>query len=162
MTEETWKPWPTDPRYLVSDQGRVRGIKGQLLKNKEDDKGRWRVSYIKDGKRRTRQVHQMVLETFVGPCPPGLETRHLNGKPHDNWLANLVYGTKQQNAADRIAHGRSPQGATHNRAKLFGRDVLAIRAAYPVKTLKELAEEYGLGITTVRAIIVRRTWRHLP
>jgi hypothetical protein len=94
MAEESWKPWPGDPRYLVSDQGRVRGPSGKIMKLQMDPKGRWRAGYTKDGKTKKPQVHQMVLEAFVGPCPPGHETRHRNGTPTDNRLENLVYGTR--------------------------------------------------------------------
>lgn len=52
-------------------------------------------------------IHILVLETFVGPCPPKMECRHLNGEPDDNRLDNLAWGTRKQNAADRKRHGRA-------------------------------------------------------
>lgn len=36
-------------------------------------------------------VHQLVAETFIGPCPPGHKLVHLNGSGLDNRRANLEY-----------------------------------------------------------------------
>jgi uncharacterized protein YjcR len=39
---------------------------------------------------------------------------------------------------------------------------MKIRVAYPAKNYAELAEEYGVHWTTIKSIITRRTWKHLP
>lgn len=57
------------------------------------------------GRYKTFRVHRLVLEAFVGPCPEGMECRHLNGVRNDNRLANLAWGTKEENYADCRAHG---------------------------------------------------------
>ena len=46
-------------------------------------------------------VHRLVLEAFVGPCPEGMECRHLEGDTANNALSNLAWGTPQENAADK-------------------------------------------------------------
>jgi hypothetical protein len=76
VADEAWRPWPREPRYLVSDQGRVRGPSGKILKYSLFTNGRLQVSpYLSNEKRcKTREVHTMVLEAFVGPRPPGLES----------------------------------------------------------------------------------------
>lgn len=51
------------------------------------------------------RVHRLVLEAFVGPCPTEMEARHLNGDRMDNRLENLRWGTKSENAYDKIRHG---------------------------------------------------------
>jgi len=51
-------------------------------------------------------VHTLVLTAFVGPRPPSLEARHLNGNPQDNrWPENLAWGTHSENEKDKIKHG---------------------------------------------------------
>lgn len=45
-------------------------------------------------------VHQLVLLAFVGPCPPGLECRHLDDNPRNNRIDNLAYGTHKENGSD--------------------------------------------------------------
>lgn len=50
------------------------------------------------------RVHRLVLAAFAGPCPDGMECRHLDGNPNNNNLANLEWGTPLQNALDRKEH----------------------------------------------------------
>jgi hypothetical protein len=57
------------------------------------------------GKGNSRQVHQLVLEAFVGPCPEGYEVLHLNHEPSDNRLVNLKYGTRSENVRMDYAVG---------------------------------------------------------
>jgi hypothetical protein len=75
------------------------------------------VSPSKDGEQRPREVHKIVMEAFVGPCPEGLEVRHLDGNPGNNCWApgseeetvaaggNLIYGTHTENIRDKKRHG---------------------------------------------------------
>lgn len=114
--------------YEVSDLGSVRSLDrivrypdgrrsylkpGRILRtsfNKDD--GYFHVALYRDGKCCYRGlVHVLVLETFVGPRPPGLEARHLNGHGADNRLTNLAWGTSSENTHDLVRHGR------HNNAR---------------------------------------------
>jgi hypothetical protein len=72
VADEAWRPWPREPQYLVSDQGRVRGPSGKILKYSLFTNGRLQVSpYLSNEKRRkTREVHTMVLEGFGGLARP--------------------------------------------------------------------------------------------
>jgi hypothetical protein len=82
-------------------------------------------------------------------------TRHLNGDPGDNRLANLAYGTPAENAADRRAHGRTF-------SKLAETDVFAIRAAVAGgEPTGVVASRYGVCPGTVRSIARGGTWRHI-
>jgi len=60
---------------------------------------------------RRHYVHQLVLETFVGPRPEGRQCRHLNGNSLDNRLENLSWGTASEDNYDRVRHG------THQHAR---------------------------------------------
>lgn len=51
-------------------------------------------------------VHVLVLEEFVGLCPPGMESCHGDGDTQNNWLTNLRWDTPTNNNADKIKHGR--------------------------------------------------------
>lgn len=104
MSDEQWKCYPGDERYEVSDQGRVRSYcqaEPRLLATQVARSGHLRV-HLSGG---VRLVHHLVMETFVGPRPSGLDTRHLDGDPTNNHLDNLAYGTRSQNALDSVAHG---------------------------------------------------------
>jgi hypothetical protein len=55
-------------------------------------------------KLKTMRVHRLVLDAFVGPCPDGMECRHLNGVKADCRLSNLAWGTRKENIEDRVRH----------------------------------------------------------
>lgn len=118
ITEE-WKPIPGyEEFYEVSDLGRVKSLgmprkpgKGnyarnqRILKHGIREDGYSQVTLYLGTIRKTWRVHHLVLLAFVGEMPPGQETRHINGDPSDNRLANLRYGTHTENNQDRVLHG---------------------------------------------------------
>ncbi len=58
------------------------------------------------GRREQHYVHDLVLGTFLGPKPIGLEVCHGSQGARDNALYNLRYDTRKENAADRKRFGR--------------------------------------------------------
>ena len=59
------------------------------------------------GKVTCRYVHRLVLEAFVGPCPPGLECLHRDHDTANNRLRNLRWGTRTENIEDKVKAGRA-------------------------------------------------------
>lgn len=127
-----WKAIPGyESRYEVSDEGRVRSLgiivgarggktafrPGRMLQPAVKDRGYLQVTLVaEDGGRKSWLVHQLVCLAFIGPCPDGHETRHIDGSKDNNCLGNLQYGTAADNAADRAAHGTFKSGwALYNR-----------------------------------------------
>lgn len=106
-----WLPVAEDPRYYVSDEGDVesRVRRPRVLSPVASGSGNELRLKVKIGTR-WKKVHLLVLETFVGPRPEGLVSRHLNGEGTDNRRANLCWGTPHENAMDTVRHGRNPSG----------------------------------------------------
>lgn len=110
-----WRLLPeTGSNYYVSDDGRVwslprPGSSGGELALTSDHWGYAMVCLYRDGRRSTRTVHRLVLETFVGPSGD-LEARHLDGNPSNNHLSNLAWGTHSENMMDTVRH-RSHNGS---------------------------------------------------
>ncbi len=79
-----------------------------------------------------RSVHRLVLEAFIGPSPPGMECRHLDGNPRNNNLDNLKWGTKKENMQDMMRHGSQiyPRGEKSRAAKLTNEIAQEIRLLY--------------------------------
>lgn len=167
-----WNKIPNYEGYDVSDDGVVRSRRwvvgrGRKSISKENEGYRTLASYTRPcghksvtlrqyGKSKTRLVHQLVLEAFVGPCPPGHECRHLNGNPADNNLENLEWGTPQENSVDRIVHGNSLRGERHSNHKLSEVEVLKIKAS--TDGTSALARRYNVSTSTICDIRKGRTW----
>ena len=88
--------------------------KGKLLKSGLDKDGYVLYGLCSKGKCKTHKAHRLVLEAFVGPCPTGLETRHLNGVRNDNRLDNLAWGTPAEQMDDILRHGHRRTGPDHH------------------------------------------------
>lgn len=119
--DERWLPLPGyEGIYAVSDQGRVQSLdritdrgrkwKGRILSPATMPSGYRTVSLWRNGKQTTALVHRLVLLSFVGPCPDGMEGLHKLGDPGDNRLSNLAWGTHSENQFDQVSHG------THTKA----------------------------------------------
>lgn len=126
---EEWRPVVGyENNYAVSISGKVKRIssrvwnrkgywftrKEHMLKLCSDRDGYYIVGLCQNGVRTTKKVHHLVLTSFVGPCPDGYLTRHLNGNRQDNRLENLSWGTSAENAADMELHGTRRRGVDHH------------------------------------------------
>ena len=120
MTEE-WRSVPGwEEFYEVSSSGAVRSLDrpftyrtgrtiirpGRMLRQIPLPSGHLRVALSANGVWRKYLVHRLVLEAFVGPCPPQHEALHYNDDPGDNRLANLRCGTRAENMTDAERNGR--------------------------------------------------------
>lgn len=87
--QEEWKPWPTNPRYLVSSQGQIKGLNGKIMKFKLRS-GYYAVNLRpQKNVQRTYSVHRIVAETFLPDYQESLCVDHINGIKTDNRVENL-------------------------------------------------------------------------
>jgi hypothetical protein len=163
---------PRFPAYLVGEDGslwtrHIRGAKGKRLSdtwlkaNEHIEKsGYIRDSLHRPGEFRRVRRQQIVLETFVGPCPPGMEACHENDVKTDNRLCNLSWGTRAKNVRDAHRNGRMASGADRPNAKLNAARAQLIREqrAGGAK-LSELAKSYGVSIGTIRQVLSNKTYK---
>src|SRR5262245_15940652 len=61
----------------------------QTLKPIRRGGGYYSVNLHRGGNKVARYIHHLVLEAFVGPRPPGMVCRHLDGDPAHNHVENL-------------------------------------------------------------------------
>ena len=86
-------------RYIVNQKGQIysiprRGTKGGYLRQLPNGQGHLRVTLTdRHGNQSTKNVHTLVLTTFVGDRPDGMQACHNNGDKTDNRLENLRWDT---------------------------------------------------------------------
>lgn len=171
---ERWRWVPGfEGDYFVSDHGRVASMKmhrGKIgpraLSPGDNGSGHLQVNLFRDGSKLSQQVHRLVLLAFVGPCPSGCESRHLNGDGFDNRLANLAWGTRIENLDDRVRHGqiRVPHrlGTDHPLAKLTPSLVRRMRRWRERGMIyREIAERAGVSKKTAMQAVKGVTWAHV-
>ena len=150
-----------DGHFHVTADGDVYGPRGRKLRTYVHPNGYASVNRrFSEGTRRV-YVHRLVAEAFHGTPSPGAVTRHLNGDRSDNRAVNLVWGTHEENAADRDAHGRTSRGERHGRARLTWDQVEAIRSEYAAGGVSQraLARTYGVSRYAINDIFRGRTWK---
>lgn len=125
LVGEVWKPvLGHETHYMISNKGRVWSLsRNRLLSAYPDKKGYPRVSL----RGHTKKVHHLVLDAFKGPRPEGHEAAHLNGRPGDPSEDNLIWATRQENAAHRKGHGTNAESFRHGGATLSPDQVRSIR-----------------------------------
>ena len=177
------KPIPGCPGYFATEDGRIWSAPrydaighqqgGRWLKPLPNNKmGHCVVHLYVGGRRATRAIHRLVLETFVGPCPAGMEACHNNGDPTDNRLENLRWDTHSNNAKDAVQHGTSGflnpdyprlRGESNGMAKLNEAQVRLIEFSVLKNgcTRKSVAAIFGVSSSLVKQIASHKIWRHL-
>lgn len=158
--KEIWKPVAGfEGHYEISNSGRLRHVR--VIESIDSRYGYARVQLRAGGRGKRTQVHRLVLEAFVGPCPAGMEACHGNGVRADNRLENLRWDTRVANFADRDRHGNTVRGEKSRNAKLTEADV---RLAYSLRERQSVASiAKMLGVTSgmLHAIFRGRTWKHV-
>lgn len=169
---EEWRPIPGyEGRYEVSSVGRVKSFAHCGGKTNREPRilkpglaGAYKDKYLKVslGRNTYRSIHRLVLEAFVGPRPPGMQCRHLDGNTLNNTLGNLAWGTIEENIQDKIRHGRT-KGEKHWNATLSEKDVIEIRSRLAKKdTTLSIANDYHVTRTTIQNIRSNKIWTHIP
>jgi len=154
---------PNDPKYFITKDGRVwSSISNIWLKPVLKSNGYLVVTL---SNRKIRGIHCLVLETYIGPCPDGMEACHNNGIKPDNRLENLRWDTKRANQLDRQQHGtwNFVCGEDSKKAKLTEKDVRMIIYMWRTREFKqyEIAKIYGIGADEVSRIVNKKRWKHL-
>jgi hypothetical protein len=114
------------------------------------------------GRGNLRLVHRLILEAFVGPCPDGWLTRHLDGDRSRSVLTNLAWGTYEENEADKAIHGTRPIGESHPNATTTEDQVREIRRARATgETYVSIGRRVGVSWFVVQQVWLGRTWTHV-
>ena len=159
--------------YRISNIGNVKKLNKdkrskpfRILKPIINKNGYLRVYLYKNKKGKPFFIHRLMLETFVGPCPMGMECRHLDGDRKNNKLNNLEWSTHITNMEDQIKHGtlfNKARGTDHYFSKLNEKQVGIIKYLLKTKILfqKEIGKIFGVSRMTISDIKNNKTWKHI-
>jgi NUMOD4 motif/HNH endonuclease len=155
MTEEIWKPIKGFPNYEVSNLGRVKSIRyGRILKGNRDSRGYLKVTLM-GNVQKTRLIHQLVFEAFVGSRPAGFDVAHIDDDKENPRLDNLALMTRSENQKMTVIAGDSFA------AKITPADASEIRRLYASGGIlqRELAKMFGLSESQISRIILNQAWQ---
>lgn len=158
------KQIPGFPKYKITRGGEVWSIRGKkFLIQKVTMYGYREITLCKHGKKHSKKVHRLVLETFIGPCPKGMQACHNNGVKQDNRLENLRWDTGKNNELDKVRHGTALFGEKRHNAKLTEQDVKMIIYMYGTGliTQQEIAGVYSITQANVSTIVLKKSWKYL-
>lgn len=157
---------PNHPGYAVTETGEVwscrrRGRGPEYNSTWHHVKGSvslrgYMIVQIRYRKKMTiRYVHQLVLETFVGPRPDKTECCHADGDRTNNRLENLRWGSRQDNIIDAIFHETRPH-------KIPNTEVSIIRQLhYSGQSLKQIANQYSVTKQAIWLIVKGKNRQHI-
>jgi hypothetical protein len=169
-------------KYSVCEKGIVYSMdyrgSGEIhnLRSAHDNKGYLRVGLIIDGKLKTRKVHRLVAETFLPNEENKPFVNHKDGNKSNNRVSNLEWVTAKENTKHAIQNGlfsfqdserskniNPKKGELNGQSKLTEKEVLEIRGKFKprVYTREMLSLEYGVKPSTIKDIIIRKSWNHI-
>lgn len=166
------KEIPNFPGYYATPEGYIwsgpkkgsGGHDGKRLKHSLSHNGYCRVNLQKNGRSYGCSISRLVLETFVGPCPKGMEGCHNDGDKSNNSPGNLRWDTHSNNIKDAFKHGTKCQkGACNNASKLCTKQVNAIRELVTIGQFnqREIAEFFGVRQCTISRLVTNKRWKHI-
>jgi hypothetical protein len=173
----SWRKIPGFARYEVSKFGVVRVAldapkkpkqrlaPGQTVTLRKMKFGYLRCELLGDnGRPSTMTSHHAIALAFKGPRPSPLHCAlHKDDNPTNNNVKNIKWGTKGDNAKDRIRNGNNLKGAEIGTAKLTDEKVREIKRRYQQRRekLKTIGADFGVSLHTVHLIVRGKTWRHV-
>jgi hypothetical protein len=105
-------------------------------------------------------AHRLAFESAYGPIPRGLQVCHRCDNPLCVEPSHLFLGTQAANMRDAQEKRRCHPGEEDGMAKLTWDKVREIRRRGAAgEPRRPLAEEYGIGLRTLQAVLSGLSWR---
>jgi len=141
---------PDHPGYVACSDGSIYSNRRggwKRLSPLVDKYGYMTVGPCDKTGQHTRTVHRLIASAFHGPCPAGMQCRHIDGNKTNNRPDNLAWGTALENSRDKACHGtiRGPVGSRNHFSKLGASN-------------KEIASRFPIRERNLRLIRANKTW----
>lgn len=110
-------------------------------------------------------AHRFSYTLSFGRIPYGLDVCHHCDNPKCVNPSHLFVGTAHDNLVDCVSKQRTHprRGEESGRSRVTTSQVIAIREMRSSgRTWREIANSFGIGESTARAIVSRISWNHVP
>lgn len=168
---EIWKPVKgLEDFYEISNLGKIRSLKregrtrygfrqygGNEVNHFVGCHGYPAVNLTKKDFRKQFLVHRLVLQSFVGDCPAGMEACHNDGNRLNTNLSNLRWDTKRNNELDKRNHPTWQGGEKNGRSKLKTEQVKYIRINKNESDVF-LAKKFNVSADAISKVKRRKNW----
>jgi YesN/AraC family two-component response regulator len=155
---ENWQEIKESPGYWISDQGKVRGIRGTIIKTNLTNKGYEKLRIKVDGLKKTFLVHRLVLKAFGPEQPPDTTCDHINRIKTDNRIENLRWATKEQ----QHANTKSVQGSENSFHKLVEDDIPKIKKLLEQGVpQRQIGQTFNISQANISKIHRGVAWTHV-
>lgn len=112
--KEKWLKVVGFENYKISNLGRLKNSKGEIMKPWNDSHGYLDVKFYKDKKSYHRKIHRLVAEAFIENPENKKQVNHIDGNPMNNFLENLEWVTPKEN----IRHLLETKGISNQFSKM--------------------------------------------
>ena len=136
--------------YTTNENGEIFNELGYQLKPWNHSDG-YKCFTAYDGNRKvtSHYVHRFVWECLKGPIPKGMEINHINEDKTDNRLENLELVTQKENIQKRSYNKLSMEKAERIREEYKEKEAI---------TFAKLAAKYDCNPTTIRNVVLHKSW----
>lgn len=161
--EEIWRVITDFPKYEISSHGRVRRLGCSEALIPAWTYGYAHVSLCHQEGTKTRRVHRLVADSFLGAPPfEGAILAHNDGDKTNNRADNIRWASLAENQEDRRRHGTKTCGSAVKGAKLHEDDIPKIRERLMRgETCADIGKSYGVSTSTISLIQRGKIWRHV-
>ena len=110
---------------------------------------------------RRHAAHRAAWMLFRGEIGPGMVVCHKCDVRACVNPDHLFLGTAADNAQDMVTKGRTHRGERHHTSRLTAAQVIRIKTmlADDRMYMSDIAREFGVSPSTIRAIKAGKTWR---
>lgn len=157
--------------YYISSYGYIitknwRNSKREaIIKTCLDACGYKRTALMHNGKLKTIKIHRLVAISFIQNPENKPQVNHIDGNKQNNNINNLEWVNNSENQihAYKIGLNKAKRGEENSKAILTEKQVKEIRSKFKkrVYTREMLGIEYGVKASTIKDIILRKSWKHI-
>ncbi len=153
--------------YLISNLGDIKSVKTNKVRKQNTLQTGYNFCTISLGgknKKMCVRIHRAVAETFIENPYNKPEVNHIDGDKSHNYVENLEWVTGKENVFHAFATGlcNPARNETNGMSRLSKKDVAWARSVYkpkdPVYGLRPLSRVLGVDHSTLRSVILCKTW----